>query len=466
MTTPSRAAIYARISLDTEGEAKGVTRQVDDCQKLAAELGWTVADEYIDNDISAYSGKHRPEYQRMLDDIKNLTIDGVLVYSLDRLTRRPIEFETFYSVVQSAGLTNVSFVTGNMDLGNDAGLMIGRIQSAVAANQSDATSRRQKRKNDEKAAAGIPHGGYRRPFGFEDDKITHRPEEVTVIQMLAGRFLAGESLRSLASWLDQEGVRTVGGGPWRTNVIRLQLMSPRIAGLRSHRGKVVGPAVWDPIISVQQRDQILATFDERHRSGRRAPRRYLLSGLLRCSLCDHRLYSQARESTRRYVCTSGPDHGGCGKITIVAQPVEELVAEAVLYRLDTVELADALAGKGRSDADAASLMTKISADREQLETLATLHGKGEIGLTEWMAARRPVQDRMRAAERRLRKATSTTQLAGLIGHGDALRTQWASLNLDRQAAIVQALLDHADILPGARGVRSVDHRRVILAWRL
>ena len=121
----TRAAIYARISLDAEGDGKGVKRQIEDCRKLAGDLGWAIADEYVDNDISAHSGKLRPEYQRMLDDIKDRTIDGVLVYSVDRLTRRPIEFEDFDAVVQAAGLTQVSFVTGTMDLGSDAGLIIG-----------------------------------------------------------------------------------------------------------------------------------------------------------------------------------------------------------------------------------------------------------------------------------------------------------------------------------------------------
>mgnify|MGYP000662091434 CR=1 FL=1 len=61
-----RTAIYARISSD-DGTALGVARQVEDCRKLAAELGWQVVDEYEDNDVSAYSGKkRRPAYEAML----------------------------------------------------------------------------------------------------------------------------------------------------------------------------------------------------------------------------------------------------------------------------------------------------------------------------------------------------------------------------------------------------------------
>ena len=53
------AAIYARISADVEGTGLGLTRQLEDCRTLAADRGWPVGDEYVDNDVSAFSGKRR-----------------------------------------------------------------------------------------------------------------------------------------------------------------------------------------------------------------------------------------------------------------------------------------------------------------------------------------------------------------------------------------------------------------------
>lgn len=69
MSLPSAAAIYARISSDPMGTRLGVERQLEDSRKLAHARGWTVAEEYVDNDVSAYSGAERPAYQRMLADI-------------------------------------------------------------------------------------------------------------------------------------------------------------------------------------------------------------------------------------------------------------------------------------------------------------------------------------------------------------------------------------------------------------
>jgi len=77
--TPQHAAIYARISSDAEGIGAGVARQVKDCRMLANRLGWRIAGEYVDNDLSAWTGKRRPEYERLLADLSDGLIDAVVV---------------------------------------------------------------------------------------------------------------------------------------------------------------------------------------------------------------------------------------------------------------------------------------------------------------------------------------------------------------------------------------------------
>src|SRR6185437_3880522 len=91
-----RAGLYARISSDREGDGLGVARQLQDCEQLAAAKGWTIAERYVDDDVSAYSGKPRPAYVRMLDDVRTGAIDAVVVYHLDRLHRQPKELEEFF----------------------------------------------------------------------------------------------------------------------------------------------------------------------------------------------------------------------------------------------------------------------------------------------------------------------------------------------------------------------------------
>lgn len=459
-------AVYARISSDPTGQALGISRQLEDCRKLAADRGWIVAEEYIDNDVSAYSGKVRLSYERMLRDIQAGARDAVVVYNLDRLTRRPMELEHFVQLCEAAGVRQLATVTADVDLGNDDGLFMARIFAAFAAKESGRKSERLRRKARQTAEEGRPGGGKNRPFGYEVDKITVNAVEADLIREMASRVLAGESTRSIVSWLQENEVQTSAGAEWRTSTIRQILLSPRIAGLRAHQGVVVGPAIWEAIITPEQRQQLLNHFAAKKVSGRRAPRRYLLSGMLRCGKCGNKLFSSARQLERRYVCMSGPDHGGCGGITVIAGPVEEWIAAAVLYRLDTTQMQDTLTGRRSEDQRQSELLEQLSRDRAKMDELASMWADNEISRAEWKSARDPIEHRIVSTERQLSQLTGTTALEGIVGHGSDLRDRWATLNLGRQAAIVAAVLDYATILPATSFGNQFNPDRIQPVWNL
>jgi len=464
MPQPRAAAIYARISSDPTGRALGVQRQLEDCRRLAADRGWTVADEYVDNDVSAYSGKRRPEYERMLADVRDGLRDAVIVYNMDRLTRRPIELEEFTAVCEAAGLRQVVTATSDVDLGTDDGLFMARITAAVAAKESARKSARVRRKMQQNAELGLPGGGANRPYGYEADKITINPAEAEIVREIIARYIAGESARAIAEDLKEREVPTSTGVEWRSTTIRGILLSPRIAGLRAHRGEIVGEAVWEPIITVEQRQQVLNVNQQKQAAGRRAPRRYLLSGMLRCGKCGGKLFSAARVNERRYVCASGPDHRGCGGIMVNAARVEEWLTAAVLYRLDTPDMEAVLTGQHAQD----DRYTDLVAQRERLESrmreLAAMFSEGEISRLEWKAARDPLEAQLTGVDQQLSRLTTATTLDRLVGQGEALSAGWEQMTLERQAAIIRAVLDYATILP-ATGNR-FDPGRVHPVWVL
>ncbi len=211
----------------------------------------------------------------------------------------------------------------------------------------------------------------------------------------------------------------------------------------------------------------MALMDRRATTRERTNRSYLLTGLLRCGKCGNRLFSARRANSRRYVCMAGPDHGGgCGRLTIVATPLEQLIVDAVLYRLDTPELAAALTGQAERDTETAALSEALAQARAHLDELAQIYGDGSIGQREWLTAKKPIDVRVRDLERRLVRATGNSGLAGVIGNGESLRAQWTDLPLGRQAAIVKTILDHANIGPGQPSARSLDPGRVDLVWRI
>jgi site-specific DNA recombinase len=67
-----------------------------------------------------------------------------------------------------------------------------------------------------------------------------KPVEAEPIKEAAARVLGGESIRSIAVDFNDRGIRAVGDGRWALSTLRRVPVSPRIAGLREHKGEVVG----------------------------------------------------------------------------------------------------------------------------------------------------------------------------------------------------------------------------------
>ncbi len=199
-----RAAIYARISSDDGSRLWG-----DPPAGGLGVAGWRlsrggeVAEEYVDNDVSAFSGKPRPwAYERMMAD---MVMFGLQDAGGDRLrlivwTRRPIELgDGSWSRMGAAGGGSgaVRGEIGDLDVANGDGLLLLRLLGMVAAR----TSRRPRADGVKRSMLEIAEGGRvartvgpARPFGYDDDRI-HRPDEAEIIR---GRWwpatLAGESL--------------------------------------------------------------------------------------------------------------------------------------------------------------------------------------------------------------------------------------------------------------------------------
>lgn len=466
MATKHAVAVYARISQDRTGDELGVTRQLRDCLAEAARRGWTVAEQYVDDDVSAYSGKVRPAYERMLRDIADGLRDAVIVWHLDRLHRRPIELEQFVGTCTRAGLTDVVTLHGDIDLAKGDGLLMARIVGAVAANESDTKRRRAKRKALEIAESGRPFKGGPRPFGYEDDRVTIRESEAAVIRDVAERVLAGEALYSIARSLQDAGVKTVGGHAFHAGTLRNFLLAPRYWGMRVHNGEVIGPATWPGILTPEQGERLRLLLKDPRRRTNRTARRYLLSGMLRCGLCGSSLYSTPKDGKRRYGCMPAPNRTNCGRVFIYAEKLEALIADAVLLRLDSPRLVEAMT-TNTDRAEVAAIGDAIVADTARMDDLAAMWADGELSREEWKTARTRLEARVVANRRTLARLTHRDAIENYVGQGETLRATWESLDLSRQAAIVKAVLDHAVIKPATKpGRNGLDPDRVVPQWRL
>lgn len=460
-----RAAIYCRISDDRAGGGLGVARQEADCRKVADAQDLDVVEVLVDNDLSAYKGKARPAYKALLNAASSHDIEVILAWHPDRLHRSPVELEEFISICDRNDLQVITVQSGHIDLSTASGRMVARMLGSAARYESEHKAERQRRKALELAKAGKFAGGGTRPFGFENDFKTIRPDEAEILRDIAARFLAGETIGSLCRWLQSEHITSSKGSYWSPMSLRRMLRSARISGQRAHLDEIVAKAEWDPIITPDQTARIRAILDDPKRKHLRSPRRYLLSGtMLRCHSCDGRMSGRPNEDgTRRYICSSGPSYNGCGKTFIVAQPTEELITRAVLMRLDSPAMEQVLTGRQQLDGTGSWQEVNDQA-RAELDELADLKGRRVISTAEWLAARAPIVDRLDQARVSLSRSTQHDLLRDLSGKGEALGRQWPDLPLSRQRAVVAAVLDHAIVGPGRRGFNQFDPNRITPIW--
>jgi site-specific DNA recombinase len=461
---PKAAAVYARISDDRTGEQAGVTRQEQDCKALAERRGWPVAELYVDNDLSAWNGHSRPQYQRLLSDIGAGTVDAVVVWHLDRLHRHPKELEEFFEACDRAGVRDLASVSGDVDLGTDDGRFHARILGAVARKESDDKSRRIRRKHEELARQGQGKGGGTRPFGFEDDRLTVNPAEAKLIREAADRILLGASLRSIARDWNERGIKTPAGNEWRSASLRRFLMSGRIAGLREHHGEIVAEAVWQGIIDRATHERIKMLFDNR-RTRRPSARSYLLTGFAFCGLCGTRLVARPKADGRRcYVCTSGTDFGGCGKIRQLAEPVEELVAAAIFAAFDSPQFREAL--RDPAGDDESELVSSIQEDEKALEQLALDHYVDHIiDRAPFLAAKEALEARVEASRRTLARRDRVPTLESVSG-AETLRKAWNERDLFWRRALVGTVIEKVVLNAAVRGRNFFDPARVELVWKV
>ncbi len=461
----TRAAVYARISDDRAGAGLGVARQREDCERLCERRGWTVVDTYVDNDLSAYSGKPRPEYDRLLEDVRAGHVTAIVAWHPDRLHRSTRELEDFIDAIEESGATVETVTAGTYDLSTPSGRMTARILGATARHESEHKSERLRRKALELAEAGAVGGGGTRPFGFEADRVTVREDEAALVREAAGRVLAGETLHAVLTDWNARGVTTVTGRPWRTTTLRRLLTAPRVAGLREHRGEVVGPAVWAAIIDRDHWERLRArVLDPGRRKGGR-PREYLLTGgIAVCGVCGADLVARPRAGHRSYVCAKGVNFAGCGKIRMKADPFEAEVRDQVIAALAGPGLRAAL--EADDDGDQGALYDRLRADEEALHALEVdFYTEGALSKAGYLAAREKLAARIEETRSRLARTDRSGVLADLPESEDALRAEWQSRSVAWRRSLVAALVESVEVGPAVQGRNFFDPERVSIVWR-
>ena len=450
-----RSAIYTRISRDRVGAGLGVERQLTDCQELAGKLGATSVMPYEDNDMSAYSGKPRPGYRRMLADIEAGLIDVVLAWHTDRLHRSPVELEEYITACETRGVPTHTVKAGPLDLATPSGRMVARTLGNIARYEVEHMVERQRAAKKQAAAAGKYRGGPR-PYGYQADGMTVRPSEAAEVLTMTRNIVAGMSIRAITKSLTDRGVLTATGKPWRqTRVVEI-VKRPRNAGLID----VDGPAaLWPAIVPEDTWRAALAVLGAPGRQTNPVvARRWLGGGLYRCGVCKGHGVDQVLRATvgahhRVYVCDGPVRH-----LTRQAVATDDLVERVMIATLSRPDAA-AIFVPPADDGSALHLTAK--GIRARMDEAAELFAAGTITGKQLADINLALRNQLEAVDRQIAATTRTNAVAALVTSSDVGKA-WRGYHLDQRRAIIAAICQVV-VMPAKRG-QGFDPEAIEFHW--
>lgn len=450
-TTPRRAAIYLRVSLDATGEGLAVDRQREKCLSIVAQRGWDLVDEYVDNSISATDArKKRPGYNRLVEDMQAGRFDALVCYDLDRLTRQPRQLEDWIDAAERGALALVT-ANGEADLTTDSGRLFARIKLAVARSEVERKSVRQRDAAKQRSELGRPPLGVRLTgYTPQGDLV---PDEAEVVRQMFDRFAAGEPLRAIARTLTEAGVTTRRGRPWHPSTIRTILTNPRYAGRAVYQGQETGkPGGWVPIVDDALFDAVQALLrDHSRRTQQTTERKHLGSGLYLCAECEQPVSAW---SGARYRCRAG------AHVNRAQGPVDQYVEAILIERLRRPDLARVLVDH---DVDSAPYLAEIERQKRLLQRAQDDYQAELIDGPLYKATRDDARRALRQAEDALASITRASPASSVIGAPDPAAA-YVDADLAARRAVLDLLLT-VHLRPGHRYSRTFDPDTVEIAWK-
>lgn len=451
------AVIYARQSLDRSGEGAAVDRQVADCRALAEKRGWTVVDVLIDNDVSASNGKARPGYARLLEMMRAGSVDNVVVWHVDRLTRRLIDLEEVIGLCEATHV-RLATVTGDLDLATDTGRMLARILASVARGEVERKGARQRRANQQRAESGKGRWT-RRPFGYdrEGDRVFIVETEAAALRAAARDVLAGRSLGSIAAEWNAAGIKTSTGAQWVTSPLRRALLNPRIAGRSMYNGTDLGAGEWTPILDPELHHKVEERLLEPgRRTAFNTTAKHLLSGICECGTCGATMYgSPMKVGERRWMAYRCPAY----HVTRRMDLVDEVVVGTVLGRLSRPDALALLT----PDEDVDALRSQSNDLRDRRDALAALLADGLLSPAAVRVQAGKLAKDLDGIEGRIAAALGDNPAAAVAG-ADDVEAAWSALPLASRRGIIRTLMT-VTVLSAGKGARFTPEQ-VNIEWKV
>ncbi|UWW09413.1 recombinase family protein [Mycolicibacterium brumae] len=434
-----------------------MARQAEDCDALAERNGWPIVARYDDNDLSAFTGRTRPGFESMLTAMAAGEFDALVCWHTDRLYRSMKDLERLIDIADSRGVQIRTVQGGDLDLSNSSGRMLARILGSVARAESEHKGERHRRANEQAAAAG-KWSTANRPFGYTRTGEPLEPE-ASMVRAAACDVLAGKSVRQVAREWRETGLTGTRGAAFSSQNVRALLVNPRYAALRVHRGKIVGPGTWEPLIDETTHRGLVAYLGDPARVICTSfEKKYIGSGVYLCGRCGGvmRHAVSGNPTVRRYECK---DHQ---HVVARGEPVDAYVETLVLGRLARTNIHVMLDAGEKVDVD--GLHSQRAAVQARLDELAALFAEGVIDGSQLRRGTAELRSQMAELDATLAEVSRRSPVADLLAAGDAVAERWETLSADLKSKIIQELMT-VTILPAPRGSKGFNPERVRVEWR-
>ena len=289
-----KCGLYMRVSTDDQAkEGFSLPEQKERLEAFCKFKNYEIIDYYEDAGISAKTGNHRPEFERLKNDIKSKKINTIVALKLDRITRSIYDWEEL-----------ITFLDENdayLDCANDEintttanGKMISRLLMSVSQNEIERTSERTKVGMAGAIKSGhIPH---KAPLGYkhEDKKLVIDYSTKDVVVRIFDLYYNGYSYQKISNLFNEEKV--LGKDNWRDSTIVGIIENEIYKGDFIHGKKTKHPTYYEnvvePIISKEMWSDCQVQKKKNSRSYKRTLI-YLYLQKLKCPKCNRILGGKA-----------------------------------------------------------------------------------------------------------------------------------------------------------------------------
>ena len=289
-----KCGLYMRVSTEDQArEGFSLSEQKERLEAFCKFKGYEIIDYYQDAGISAKTGNHRPEFERLKDNIKAKRINTIVALKLDRITRSIYDWENLMTFLDEND-AYLDCVNDEINTTSANGKMISRLLMSVSQNEIERTSERTKVGLAGAIKCGhIPHIA---PLGYkhEDKKLVIDYATKDVIVRIFDLYYNGYSYQKISNLFNEEQV--LGKTNWQDSTIVTILENEIYKGDFVHGKRTKHPTYYkdvvEPIISKEMWEDCQVQKKKNSRSFQRTLT-YLYMQKLKCPKCGRILGGKA-----------------------------------------------------------------------------------------------------------------------------------------------------------------------------